>query len=118
MVEVSLLQYTSDALILEWMQSDAIMGLTFEWDVQKAQENSSKHETSFEESSTIFQDPMSLTISDPAHSIDEQRLITMGSSLLGRVLVVVHAERGDNIRIISARPATPRERRADAEGIQ
>lgn len=94
------------------------MGLTFEWDQQKAQENLGRHAVSFEESSTIFGDLMSLTIEDPAHSIDEDRFVTIGLSFLGRLLVVVHTVRGDNIRIISARYATPRERREYGEGTE
>ena len=94
------------------------MGLTFEWDDQKAQENVGRHGVSFEESSTIFGDLLSLTIEDPLHSIEEERLITIGLSLVGRVLVVVHTERGDNIRIISARLAGPRERRVYGEGTR
>ena len=92
------------------------MGLSFEWDDQKAHENVRRHSVSFEESSTIFGDTLSLTIEDPLHSVEEDRLITIGLSLVGRVLVVVHTERGDNIRIISARLATPRERRVYGEG--
>ena len=94
------------------------MGLSFEWDEQKAQENLSKHDVSFEECSSIFGDPWSLTIGDPLHSIEEDRLITIGLSNRGRILVVVHTERGDNIRIISTRLATPRERRAYEEGTR
>ena len=92
------------------------MGLTFEWDKQKARENLRRRSVSFEESSTVFGDMMSITIDDPVHSIDEDRLVTIGLSYLGRILVVVHTERGDNIRIISARLATPRERRMYGEG--
>ena len=94
------------------------MSLSFEWDEQKAQENLSKHDVSFEECSTIFGDPWSLTIGDPVHSIEEDRLITVGLSNRGRILVVVHTERGDNIRIISTRLATPQERRAYGEGTR
>ncbi len=92
------------------------MGLSFEWDETKARENLSKHRVSFEECSTIFGDPWSLTIRDPVHSIDEDRLISIGLSNRGRILVVVHTEREDNIRIINTRLATPRERRAYGEG--
>ena len=69
------------------------MGLSFEWDDQKAQENLSKHDVSFEECSTIFGDPRSLTIGDPVHSLEEDRLITIGLSIRGRILVVVLTER-------------------------
>lgn len=66
---------------------------------------------SFEEASTAFGDPLSLTVSDPGHSDDEQRFILLGLSFRGRLLVVVHTDRGDVVRIISARLARRRERR-------
>ena len=83
----------------------------FEWDEQKAQKNFEKHGVSFEEAATIFGDPFSLTIDDPLHSIDEERCVTLGYSEAQRLLIVVHTDRGDNIRIISARAATLRERK-------
>ena len=86
------------------------MGLVFEWDPEKARLNADKHGVSFEEAATAFADPLSLTIDDPLHSAQEQRLVLLGLSSLGRLLVVVHIERDDAIRIISARAATPRER--------
>ena len=91
------------------------MGLTFEWDAVKAQENLRKHGVSFEEASTVFGDPLSLTIEDPLHSEEEDRFVTIGESIRRRILVVVHTERGDTIRIISARRATSRERRVYEE---
>ena len=84
--------------------------LIFEWDPQKAKSNLEKHGVSFEEASTAFQDTLSLTIEDPLHSIEEERLILIGMSQENRILVVVHTERGDTIRIISARKATKKER--------
>lgn len=66
---------------------------------------------SFEEASTAFKDTLSLTIDDPLHSSDEKRLVLIGMSYNNRILVVVHTERGDNIRIISARKATKKERK-------
>ena len=84
--------------------------LIFEWDPQKAKSNLERHGVSFEEASTAFQDTLSLTIDDPLHSIDEERLILIGMSQKNRVLVVVHTERGDNIRIISARKTNKKER--------
>jgi len=84
---------------------------TFEWDALKAQSNLAKHKVSFEAASTVFGDPRSLTIPDPAHSQGEKRFIILGCSHDERMLVVVHTERGDNIRIISARPASRRERK-------
>jgi uncharacterized DUF497 family protein len=86
--------------------------LIFEWDPQKAKSNLEKHGVSFEEASTAFHDTLSLTIDDPLHSIDEERLILVGMSQENRILVVVHTERGDNIRIISARKATKEERKS------
>jgi uncharacterized DUF497 family protein len=82
----------------------------FEWDQEKAQQNLKKHGVSFEEAATIFGDPFSLTIDDPVHSPEEQRFITLGYSEVQRLLVVVHTDRGENIRIISARTAIRRER--------
>ena len=70
--------------------------------MHKAKRNLAKHGVSFEESSTVFADQRSLTISDPVHSQVEKRFVTIGASHRGKLLVVVHTERGDNIRIISA----------------
>ena len=86
------------------------MPLTFEWDLRKARSNLAKHGVGFEEASTTFDDPLSLTISDPEYSLAEKRYITMGRAFNGKLLVVVHTDRGDNIRIISARRASRRER--------
>ena len=87
------------------------MPLTFEWDSRKARSNLGKHGVGFQETSTIFGDPLSLTIPDPEHSLSEERYITVGRAFSGKLLVVVHTERGDNIRIISARRASRRERK-------
>ncbi len=92
------------------------MALTFEWDTNKARRNLAKHGVSFEESSSVFGDPLSLTVPDPVHSKAEERCVTLGTSHRDNLLVVVHTERGDNIRIISARPASRRERRTYEEG--
>jgi uncharacterized DUF497 family protein len=81
----------------------------FEWDINKADSNLSKHGVSFEEAMTVFGDIQAATGFDPAHSIVEDRYLTMGLSNDGRLLVVSHTDRGDRIRIISARPATRRE---------
>jgi uncharacterized DUF497 family protein len=85
--------------------------LTFEWDANKAASNLAKHAVSFEEAATVFGDPVSITIPDPAHSQIEVRFVILGRSHHGRLLVVVHTERGDNIRIISARLASRHERK-------
>jgi len=94
------------------------MRLAFEWDSRKARSNLAKHGVGFEEGSTIFGDPLSLTIPDPDHSLHEERYITMGTAFTGKLLVVVHTERGDNIRIISARPASRRERKVYEKVIE
>jgi uncharacterized protein len=86
------------------------MGLLFEWDPKKARLNLKRHAISFDEASTAFRDPLSKTIDDPLHSDNEERFVLIGQSLAGRLLVVVHTERGDRIRIISARLATSKER--------
>jgi uncharacterized protein len=84
--------------------------LSFEWDKQKALSNEQKHRISFDEASTVFGDPLSLTLHDPLHSENEERFVVIGTSHKNRVLVVVHTERGNDIRIISARKATKNER--------
>jgi uncharacterized protein len=94
------------------------MPLTFEWDSRKARSNLTKHGVGFEEASTVFGDPLSLTIPDPEHSKIEDRFVTMGSAFTGKLLVVVHTDRGDNIRIISARRASRRERKSYEKGIE
>ena len=85
--------------------------LIFKQELKKAKTNLEKHGVSFEEASTAFKDTLSLTIDDPLHSSDEKRLVLIGMSYNNRILVVVHTERGDNIRIISARKATKKERK-------
>jgi uncharacterized DUF497 family protein len=94
------------------------MSLEFEWDEDKASKNLNKQGVSFEEASTVLGDPLSLTIPDPLHSEDEDRFITLGESHRGRLLVVVSTDRGDKIRIISARVATRRERKDYEEGTE
>ena len=84
--------------------------MEFEWDQPKAESNLEKHGVSFDEAATAFGDPLSLTIPDPDHSDDEERFILLGESFEGRLVVVVHTERGERIRIISARLATRNER--------
>ena len=85
------------------------MALQFEWHSKKALANKRKHGITFEEASTIFGDPVSLTIYDPVHSIDEVRFITIGTSARNRIIVAVHTYRGSIVRIISARKATGNE---------
>jgi uncharacterized DUF497 family protein len=85
--------------------------MQFEWDREKAKKNLRKHKVSFDEAMTVFYDTLSATFDDPDHSINEERFITIGYSSHGRLLVVSHAERGQTIRIISARSATAHERK-------
>lgn len=89
--------------------------LWFEWDPEKAASNEAKHGVSFEEAATAFGDPLSLTVPDPEHSLGEARFVLLGLSYLRRLVVVVHAETGSSIRLISARIATRRERRSYEE---
>jgi uncharacterized DUF497 family protein len=94
------------------------VALLFEWDPKKAQSNIAKQGVSFEEAGTAFHDPLSITISDPLHSEDEDRFVLTGCSYGNRLLVVVHTERGGWIRIISARLATRKERTRYEEDAQ
>jgi uncharacterized protein len=85
------------------------MATQFEWDPKKAKANLSKHDVSFEEASTIFDDPLFITFLDTDHSVNEERYITIGLSRRARLLMVAHAERNNRVRIISARKATKNE---------
>ena len=91
------------------------MTVEFQWDPGKADINVRKHGVAFEDAVTAFADPLSLTIPDPLHSRGESRLVLIGKSQAGRLLVVVHVERGDSIRLISARTATRKERKTYEE---
>ena len=90
--------------------------MEFEWDQNKAIANLQKHRVSFSEAATVFGDPLSVTFPDPDHSISESRFITIGLSTGGKVIILSHTDRGDNIRIISARKATRREQRFYEQG--
>jgi uncharacterized DUF497 family protein len=85
--------------------------MRLQWHWRKAEDNIKWHGVSFEEAATVFGDPLAEIEPDFAHSIDEFRFLAFGTSEQGRLLVVVFTERGDTIRIISAREMTPRERR-------
>lgn len=87
------------------------MSLIFEWDAQKVKANHKKHGILFEEATTVFGDFLSLTIPDHQHSFGEDRYLTMGMSHYGKTIVVIHKDKGDNIRVISARLATKHEKR-------
>ena len=84
--------------------------MTFDWDPIKAKLNLWKHRVSFEEASTALLDPLSKTDLDPDHFIDERRFITFGISARHRLLVVSYTAHDEITRLISARPATRRER--------
>ena len=93
------------------------MAIGFSWDPRKAASNDRKHGVSFEEAVTAFGDPLSLTVPDPKHSGSENRFVLLGISANSRLLVVAHVERGDDIRLISARLASRRERIEYEEGV-
>jgi uncharacterized DUF497 family protein len=83
----------------------------FEWDLLKARANRRHHGVDFADAVFVLEDPRALTIMDDMET-DEERFVTIGTDVLGRVLVVVHTWRGEKVRLISARKATSRERRA------
>lgn len=83
----------------------------FEWDEEKAESNLKKHRVSFDEAATIFNDPNIATISDPDHSEHEDRYVSIGRSIIARLLTVIHTFRLSRIRLISARKATKAEKK-------
>ena len=85
--------------------------MEFEWDPLKAEDNLKKHGVDFTEAATVFSDPLSITYSDPDHSLDEDRYIIIGSSSANRLLIVAHTDRDESTRLISAREVTSRERK-------
>jgi uncharacterized protein len=92
------------------------MLMDFEWDDANADSNERKHGVAYSEAMTVFADALSVTGYDPRHADDEDRFLTMGVSVHGRLLVVSHTDRGDVVRIISARAATRRERKDYEDG--
>lgn len=90
--------------------------MQFEWDSGKAASNLRKHGISFDEAVTVFSDHLALTFADSDHFEFEDRSRTYGLSNKGRLLVVVHTERRDNVRIISARKATRYEKGIYTQG--
>ena len=87
------------------------MPLVFEWDAEKARNNRRKHRVSFDEACTVFDDPLAFIFLDEGHSQGETREIIIGHSIMRRLMILCFTERStDRIRIISARPATRRER--------
>jgi uncharacterized protein len=87
------------------------------WNPEKAKANLEKHGVRFADAELVLYDPHAVTIEDAAAQ-GEQRQISIGLDAVGRILVVVYTERGENVRLISARPATRRERRQYEEGIR
>lgn len=92
--------------------------MEFEWDERKNATNFQKHGVWFEEAATVFGDPLSDTFDDPDHAAEEYRHLTLGTSSRGRLLIVSHADRGDRIRIISAREMTSGEIKNYEEGTR
>jgi uncharacterized protein len=90
--------------------------MEFEWNPNKAAANIDKHNVSFPEAATVFDDYLSVTFPDPDHSIGESRYVIIGMSVSGLLLVVSHTDRDNCIRIISARRATRQEKRFYEEG--
>jgi uncharacterized protein len=88
----------------------------FEWDPKKAALNLARHGVSFQEATTVFADPLSITVPDPDHSVGENRYVIVGQSHRGRPIIVSHAERRERIRLINARELTRTERNAYEEG--
>jgi uncharacterized DUF497 family protein len=87
------------------------MGLRFEWDQRKADSNLKKHGVTFQEATSVFADALSITIPDPNHSALEARFLDLGLSHRNRLLVISYTERGESIRIISARRASRSEQK-------
>jgi uncharacterized DUF497 family protein len=85
--------------------------MEFDWDPHKANANYRKHGISFAEAGTVFGDDFATTVPDPDHSLDEERFITIGWSNRRRLLIVSHTDRGNRVRIISARELTKSERK-------
>jgi uncharacterized DUF497 family protein len=90
--------------------------MEFEWNSDKANLNLKKHGVSFQEATTVFNDPLSVTFPDPDHSVGESRYVIIGISRFEQLLVVAHTDRGKKIRVISARKATRQERKFYEEG--
>ena len=91
--------------------------MQFEWNTEKAEANLKKHEVSFDEAETVFDDLLFVIFADPDHSFEENRFIIMGESNQNRLLVVSYTERPPSTRLISAREATRPERKKYEEDI-
>lgn len=93
------------------------MNAEVHWDPAKAEANYRKHGVRFPDAEAVLYDPLALTMEDPT-ALDENRFISMGRDATGQVTVIVYAYRGERIRLISARRATPQERRSYEKGIR
>jgi len=87
------------------------MSMRIEWDSERAEANELKHGVSFSEAATVLADPLSITLPDPDHSQTEEGLLLLGQWSSGRLIVASLTERGDAVRLISARLMTTSERR-------
>jgi uncharacterized protein len=89
------------------------MGLVagFEWDAEKARANHRTHDVDLADAVAVFEDERGLTMRDEVTAVDEQRYLTMGADIRGRILVVAYTWRGSRIRLFAARRAKPSERR-------
>jgi uncharacterized protein len=103
---------------IKWTAFGEPAMIEFEWDPEKARANLRKHGVSFVEAGTVFGDPLSICVFDPDHSSDEERYITIGTSRQGRAIMIAHAERGNRIRVISARELTRAERKQYEKELQ
>lgn len=92
------------------------MELKFEWDEAKAIFNKQRHQVSFEEAKTVFNDPFLQTFPDPDHSQGEDRYLSIGQSATGAICIVIHTDRQAVIRLISCRKATRKERKDYEQG--
>lgn len=90
--------------------------MEFEWDKRKAARNFKRHGVSFREAASVFGDPLAITFDDPDHSIDEHRLLTFGTTRIGKLVIVSHTARNGSMRIISARLMDKHERKIYEEG--
>lgn len=102
-------------MLLRVQSGGYYLSRAFNWDRTKAARNLFKHDVSFEEATTVFNDPLSDTFPDPDHSLEEQRFVIIRASERGRIIVVSHTDEDEIVRIISAREATYGERKAYEE---
>jgi len=90
--------------------------MLFDWDPEKAAANLRRHDVSFDEASTVWNDYFNIELFDHDHSVEENRFLMIGESAEQRLLIISFTERGNRVRIISARELTPKERREYEHG--